>query len=181
MLLYCIYFLNKLLKWVVAVCYYVLKICPRWQKESKGSSEPPRRICHNIGENSINHYQNDEIMLVGCRADPVRASRCFELWVNWATGQAWLEWHGPVIWKEQKLLSWPTQPCSPPCLDVYCLLCRALPPQTWKHQKTTLMTVKWSGRRGETCLAICLKCLPCGCQKLSRCHSRDDQFIARNE
>ena len=78
---------------------------------------------------------------------------------------------------------------SPPRLDVYSLppLLLSVAAADIKAAEAFLTTIKWSRRRGggETCLVICLKCLPCGCQtllseiKLSRCHSRDDQFIAR--
>lgn len=118
------------------------------------------------GESSINHWQIGWAHIVVmfclfwnftcpfpesvCLPDLVRMTHCFERWVNWAMGQAWVNDTRPVIWKEQKLLSWPTQPCS---LHVWTFTaCWALPCYSLRHQsseKTFLMTIKRSRRRGE--------------------------------
>ncbi len=113
--------------------------------------------------------------------DLVRATRCFELWVNWATGQAWLSDTGLLSWKSRN--SYPDlRNCVPSTFWTF-TACWVLQTQTSKQQNL-FNDNKEITPAGGMCLVICLKCRPCGCQisfweiKLSRCHSRDDQFIA---
>lgn len=113
--------------------------------------------------------------------DLVRVTRCFELWVNWATGQAWLSDTGLLSRKSRN--SYPDLRNRVPSTYWTFTACWVLQTQTSKQQNL-FNDNKVITPAGGMCLVICLKCRPCGCQisfweiKLSRCHSRDDQFIA---
>lgn len=124
----------------------------------------------------------DELMLLWCPPNLVRVTRCFELWVNWAIGQAWLSDTG--LLSEKNRNSYPDlRNRVPSTFWTFTACCWVLTPQTSKQQNP-FNDDKVITRAGGKCLVICLKCRPCGCQvsfleiKLSRCHSRDDQFIA---
>lgn len=131
-------------------------------------------------------------MLLWCffRISPVLKLCVQQIWSKWPTssdyldtlsnGSSLVEWNSCYLERTGTLIL-TTQSCS---LHVWTFTaCRALTPQTSKQRKTFLMTVKWWHQRGGMCLVICLKCPSCGEPtsfseiKLSRCHSRDDQFI----
>lgn len=150
-------------------------------RESKGSSQQGK--LHESWSNMMRSCCWD----VFFRISPVLKLSVQQIWSEWPTALNYLDTlsNGSSLVKRNSCylertgtLILTTQSCS---LHVWTFTaCRALTPQTSKQlfNDSKVMTPAGGMR-----LVICLKCLSCVEQtsfseiKLSRCHSRDDQFI----